>query len=173
MPLNTSSFAAAVRRLIELALRAAQVQSGDEVILAAYDYKANFANVLAVGATPVLIDTLPGLPVPDADLISAAISKRTKAIICSHLHGCLAPVDQIRAIAKEHGVIVIEDACQSVGATIQNRAAGTIGDIGVLSFGGSKLLTAGRGGAVLTGQRNDRTTHSAVHSARQRCVSAV
>lgn len=135
---------------VELALRAAQVQSGDEVILAAYDYKANFANVLTTGAVPVLIDTVPGLPVPDPDQLQAAVSDRTTAIICSHLHGCCAPIDQIVEFAKQRGLVVIEDACQSAGAVINGRAAGSIGDMGVLSFGGSKLLTAGRGGAVLT-----------------------
>lgn len=139
---------------VELALRAAQVRAGDEVILAAYDYKANFANVLAMEATPILVDTLPGLPVPDPEQIPAAISEKTKAIICSHLHGSFASVDDIKVVAAQENLIVIEDACQSAGGMIDGAAAGSIGDIGVLSFGGSKLLTAGRGGAVLT---NDAT----------------
>lgn len=135
---------------IELALRAVNVTPGDEVILAAYDYKANFANVLALGARPVLIDTLPGRPVPDPGQLLSAVSSSTKAIICSHLHGCLAPLDDICALAAERGLSVIEDACQVPGARLGTRRAGAGADIGVLSFGGSKLLTAGRGGAVLT-----------------------
>ena len=150
---------------VELALRAAQVQPDDEVILCAYDYKANFANVLTLGAKPVLIDSLPGLPVPDVDQISAAITEKTKAIICSHLHGCFAPIDGIKRIAAERNIVVIEDACQAAGARISNRAAGSIGDVGVLSFGGSKLLTAGRGGAVLT---NDSTLAQRIRLYTQR-----
>lgn len=135
---------------IELALRAVNVTEGDEVILAAYDYKANFANVVSLGARPVLVDTLPGQPILDPDHLESALSSATKAIICSHLHGCLAPLDRICEFGTEHGLPVIEDACQVPGARLQNRRAGSVGDVGVLSFGGSKLLTAGRGGAVLT-----------------------
>lgn len=135
---------------IELALRAAKVSAGDEVILAAYDYKANFANVLSVGAQPVLVDTLPHRPVMDPDQLDSALSPNSKAIICSHLHGCLAAVDRVAAFASEHNLTLIEDACQVPGASLNGRQAGTIGDVGVLSFGGSKLLTAGRGGAVIT-----------------------
>ncbi len=140
---------------VELALRAVNVSAGDEVILCAYDYKANFANVLALGARPVLIDSLPHRPVPDPQQIASAVSSATKAIICSHLHGCLAPIDEICGFAEQHGLSVIEDACQVPGARLQGRRAGSIGDVGVLSFGGSKLLTSGRGGAVLT--NNART----------------
>lgn len=135
---------------IELALRAAQVQTQDEVILAAYDFKANFSNVLTVQATPVLVDTLPGLPVLDSSQLTSAITNRTRAVVCSHLHGSFADVDQILQAAQSHNIIVIEDACQSTGAIFQGRVAGTLGHLSVLSFGGSKLLTAGRGGAILT-----------------------
>lgn len=135
---------------VELALRSAGVQPGDEVILAAYDYKANFVNVLTLGATPVLVDTLSGVPVLDPSKLDAAITRKTRAVICSHLHGSFAAIDDVLAIAKQHQVVVIEDACQAVGGVLNGRAAGAIGDLGVLSFGGSKLLTAGRGGAILT-----------------------
>lgn len=135
---------------VELALRGLQVAADDEVILCAYDYKANFANILSLGATPVLVDSLPGLPVMDVTQIELAVSEKTKAIICSHLHGCHASMDRIRLVADRHGIPIVEDACQSTGASIDGRKTGTFGDVGVLSFGGSKLLTAGRGGAVLT-----------------------
>jgi len=135
---------------IELCLRAAGIQPGDEVILTAYDYKANFANVLTLGARPVLVDTQPGRPVMDVAQLEAALSPHTKAIVCSHLHGCMAFVDDVMAFARKHRLSVIEDACQVPGASINGRRVGTIGHVGALSFGGSKLLTAGRGGAVLT-----------------------
>lgn len=135
---------------VELALRGIGVQAGDEVILAAYDFKSNFINVLALGAVPVLVDTVRGRPVLDPDTLSAAFSDRTRAVICSHLHGCLAEIGRIKAIAATRNVAVIEDACQAHGAMIRGHRAGSLGDVGVLSFGGSKLMTAGRGGAVLT-----------------------
>lgn len=135
---------------VELALRSVPVSAGDEVILAAYDFKANLINVLTVGATPVLIDVLPDQPVMDLTNLEDAVTERTKAIVVSHLHGHFAPMVEICRIARVRGIAVIEDACQSPGATIAGQRAGSLGDIGVLSFGGSKLLTSGRGGALLT-----------------------
>jgi len=135
---------------VELALRSVPVGQGDEVVMAAYDFKANFINVLTLRATPVLVDVQPRLPVMDVSQLERACSARTKAIIVSHLHGCLAPMDQICDFARARGISVIEDACQSPGALIGGRRAAAVGDVGVLSFGGSKLLTAGRGGAVIT-----------------------
>ena len=135
---------------VELALRAIPVAVGDEVILAAYDFKANFVNVLTTGCTPVLIDTVADYPIPDLNQLAQAITDRTQAIIVSHLHGNLIPMQEVCRIAADRGVAVIEDACQVPGAMLEGRRAGTFGNVGVLSFGGSKLLTAGRGGAVLT-----------------------
>ena len=135
---------------IELALRAIPVAAGDEVILAAYDFKANFVNVLTTGCTPVLIDTVADYPIPDLNQLADAVTDRTRAIIVSHLHGNLVPMREVCRIAGERGVAVIEDACQAPGALLEGRRAGIFGNVGVLSFGGSKLLTSGRGGAVLT-----------------------
>lgn len=135
---------------VELALRAIPVTAGNEVILAAYDFKANFVNVLTTGCTPVLIDTVADYPIPDLDQLEEAITDRTRAIIVSHLHGNLVPMQEACRIAANHGVAVVEDACQAPGAMLDGRRAGTFGNVGVLSFGGSKLLTSGRGGAVLT-----------------------
>lgn len=135
---------------VELALRACGVGHGDEVILSAYDFKANFVDVLTVGAIPVLIDVLPETPVVDVSKVEPAVSTATKAILVSHLHGFHAPMKALNAIAQSRGLAVIEDACQNPGAIIEGRLAGTSGDVGVLSFGGSKLLSAGRGGAILT-----------------------
>jgi dTDP-4-amino-4,6-dideoxygalactose transaminase len=135
---------------VELALRALKIGPGDEVILSAYDYGGNFLNVHAVGAIPVLVDV-------DADNwnlnpqhVAEAISPATRAIVVSHLHGGLVPMSEIMAIAQLLGLRVIEDAAQMPGARVEGRLAGTWGDVGVLSFGGSKLLSAGRGGAILT-----------------------
>ncbi len=135
---------------VELALRAIPVTAGDEVILAAYDFKANFVNVLTTRCIPVLIDTVADYPIPDLQQLADAITNRTRAVIVSHLHGNLAPMQEVCRIAADRGVVVIEDACQVPGAMLDGRRAGTWGNVGVLSFGGSKLLTSGRGGAVLT-----------------------
>jgi perosamine synthetase len=137
---------------VELALRALQVGPGAEVVLSAYDYPGNYLSILAVGATPVLIDVDPRNWNFAAEHLPAAITPATKAVIVSHLHGGLAPMREILAVAEAHGLPIIEDAAQAPGATVQGRPAGAWGAVGVLSFGGSKLLSAGRGGALLTGR---------------------
>jgi dTDP-4-amino-4,6-dideoxygalactose transaminase len=135
---------------IELALRGLKVGDGDEVILAAYDFKGNFQNVLTVGATPVLVDIAVNNGNLDAAFVPQAMTERTKAILVSHLHGGVVPMPRVVEIARARGIPVIEDACQMPGANLFGRPAGTWGDVGVSSFGGSKLLTAGRGGALFT-----------------------
>ena len=135
---------------VELALRAVPVGPGDEVILAGYDYPGNFLCVHAVGARPVLVDIEPDGWQLDAGLLADAITPRTRAVIVSHLHG--GQVDMVRGMetCRTRGVAVIEDAAQCPGATVQGKPAGGWGDLAVWSFGGSKLLSAGRGGAILT-----------------------
>lgn len=135
---------------VELALRGLGIGDQDEVILAGYDFKANFQNVLSVQATPVLVDLDPETWQIDVDRIEAALSPRTRAVIASHLHGGIVNMPRLRSLADSHRVAIIEDACQNPGATVFGRRAGTWGDIGILSFGGSKLLSAGRGGALIT-----------------------
>lgn len=135
---------------VELALRGLKVGSGDEVILAAYDFKGNFQDILTVGATPVLVDISPRDWQLDPTQLQAAVTPRTKAILASHLHGGMVSMPEVMAFARERGLAVIEDACQMPGALIGGRQAGTWGDVGVWSFGGSKLLTAGRGGVLFT-----------------------
>lgn len=135
---------------VELALRGLRVGPGDEVILSAYDFEGNFKNVLAVGAKPVLVDVDSLSGQLDTSQLEAARSDQTKALIASHLHGGVVAMPTVRAFADQHQIAVIEDACQMPGAIVHGRVAGTWGDAGVLSFGGSKLLTAGRGGALIT-----------------------
>lgn len=135
---------------VELALRALRVGPGDEVALSAYDYPGNFLAVHAVGAQPVLADVDPANWNLNPDRLADALGPATKAVIVSHLHGGLVPMREVMQLAGARGMAVIEDAAQAPGAVVQGRRAGTWGDAGVLSFGGSKLLTAGRGGALLT-----------------------
>ncbi|MCH8924378.1 MAG: aminotransferase class V-fold PLP-dependent enzyme, partial [Planctomycetes bacterium] len=135
---------------VEIALRGLGVGPGDEVILAGYDFSGNFRCIEAIGARPVLVDVDPKSWSLDPQRVTTALSDSTRAIIASHLHGGVVPMRQLMEIAAERNVAVVEDACQSPGAKVQGRVAGAWGDVGVLSFGGSKLLTAGRGGAILT-----------------------
>jgi perosamine synthetase len=134
---------------VEAALRALRVGPDDEVVMAAYDFESNFLTAHVLGARPAFVDVAPGnWNLEPANLIKA-FSPRTKAVICSHLHGGLVPMREVMTLAARQGVSVVEDAAQAVGATVDGKPAGTWGDIGTLSFGGSKLLSAGRGGALL------------------------
>jgi dTDP-4-amino-4,6-dideoxygalactose transaminase len=139
---------------VEVALRALGVGPGDEVILAGYEFEPSFLSVHNLGARPVLVDVSPTSAGIDPTGVEAAVTPATKAILASHLHGGLIPMSELTAVASRFGVPVVEDACQAAGATVEGRPAGTWGDVGVLSFGGSKLLTAGRGGGILT-RRSD------------------
>ncbi len=135
---------------MEIALRAAGIGSGDEVILAAFDYPGNFRSIELVGAQPVLVDVAPGRVTLDPAGFEAAASDRVRAVIVSHLFGQAAPMDEIGAACGARGWVLIEDACQVPGMQIGGRPAGSFGDLATVSFGGSKLLTAGSGGALLT-----------------------
>jgi perosamine synthetase len=135
---------------VELALRALPVRPGDEVILAGYDFIGNFNDVVAVGARPVLVDLDPDNWNLSVALVEAAVGPETRAVIATHLHGGVVPMGPLMEVARRRGLLVVEDACQMPGALVEGRRAGTHGDVGVLSFGGGKLLSAGRGGALLT-----------------------
>ena len=135
---------------VELALRGVGVKAGDEVILSAYDFPGNFRSIEAIGAVPVLVDVVAGGWVIDPEQISNAVSEKTVAIIVSHLHGQIADVKTIQQYSKLHDLKIIEDVCQSPGGQLAGNLLGTFGDVATFSFGGSKLLSAGRGGAVLS-----------------------
>ena len=135
---------------VELALRGCGVEAGDEVILAGYDFPGNFRAIEAISARPVLVDIQPETWSLDHRQLEEAASSQVKAVLVSHLHGGLADGAALRAITQRRGWSLVEDVCQQPGANIDGKLAGTWGDAAVLSFGGSKLLTSGRGGAVLT-----------------------
>lgn len=137
---------------VETALRALRIGPNDEVLLAAYDYPGNFLCIQAVGAIPALVEVDAANWNLDLNRLEECIGPTSRVIIASHLHGGLVPMREVMEIAARCQLFVIEDAAQCPGAIIQGRKAGTWGDIGILSFGGSKLLTAGRGGAILTAQ---------------------
>lgn len=135
---------------VELALRILKLPTGSEVILSAYDYKPNFTTILHLGLRPVLVDIQRDSAQMDTQHLAAAKTPQTGAILASHLQGSVVDMVALRQSADSHGIPVIEDASQMLGGTVQGRLAGTWGDVGVLSFGGSKQITSGRGGAVLT-----------------------
>lgn len=135
---------------VELALRSLKLPANAEVILAGYDFPGNFRAIQDAGASVCLCDVAVDNWVPTADSLEQAVGPNTKAIVVSHLHGALAPMPSICQWAKQRGLFVVEDACQAHGASIDGKPAGSWGDLSVFSFGGSKLIAAGRGGAVVT-----------------------
>ena len=137
---------------VELALRALKVGPGDEVALAAYDYPGNFLAVHAVGARPVLIDVDAGRLEPRSHLPGGGARPGGAGGHRFAPARRAGPYAGVNGAGFRANIAVVEDAAQAPGAVVQGRRAGTWGDVGVLSFGGSKLLTAGRGGALLTGR---------------------
>jgi dTDP-4-amino-4,6-dideoxygalactose transaminase len=136
---------------LHLALLAAGVGPGDEVITVPFTFVASVAAVTYTGARPVLVDIDPRSFTMDPATIEAAITPRTKAILPVHLYGQSADMAPIMEIAKRHGLVVIEDAAQAHGAKYKGRPLGSIGDIGCFSFYPGKNLGAyGEGGAVTT-----------------------
>lgn len=134
-----------------LALRAAGVGQGDEVITTAFTFFATIEAILYVGARPVFVDIDPRTYNINPDLIEGAITERTKAILPVHLYGLPAPMDKIVEIAKRHGLVVIEDCAQAFGASINGQKVGTFGEAGCYSFYPSKNLGGfGDGGMVVT-----------------------
>ena len=131
------------------ALVAAGVGPGDEVLVPAYTWIATAAAPLAVGAIPVLVEIDSSLTMSPAD-IQRKITPQTKAIIPVHMANLVCDMDAIMAVAHQHGLIVIEDACQAVGVKYKGRRVGTIGDIGAYSFNQFKNINVGEGGALVT-----------------------
>ena len=105
------------------------VQDGDEVIVAAYDFKANFQNVLHLKAIPVLVDVDPVAWQLDPARLESALTPKTRGILVSHLHGGVVAMPEVRQIADSHQIAVVEDACQNPGAMLFGRRAGTWGDV--------------------------------------------
>ena len=125
---------------LHLALLAAGVGPGDEVITVSMTFVATTAAILYCGAKPVFVDIDPDTWTMDPNLVETAVTPRTKAILPVHLHGLVADMDPIIAIARRHGLVVIEDAAQSHGAHYKALSAGSIGDIGCFSFYPGKNL---------------------------------
>jgi 8-amino-3,8-dideoxy-alpha-D-manno-octulosonate transaminase len=127
------------------------VGPGDEVIVPAYTWIASAAAVLAVGAVPVVAEVDESLTLDPADA-EHKITKYTKAIMPVHMRGAPARMDDILAVARKHGLRVIEDTAQADGASYRGRRLGTLGDVGCFSLQFNKIITSGEGGMVITDQ---------------------
>ncbi len=140
---------------IVLALLALEVGPGDEVIAPSYTFFATASAIARLGATPVFVDIDPATFNIDPALVAAAITTKTKAILPVHLFGQCADMDSLLTIAARHKLPVIEDAAQAIGAEYKRRSAGSIGDIGCLSFYPTKNLGGAGDGGMVTSRRDD------------------
>ncbi len=131
------------------AMAALHIGAGDEVIMPSFTFVASFEAVLSVGAIPVLVDIDETLTL-DPAAVKAAITPKTKCVMPVHMCGSMADLDALKQICQEHNLILLEDACQSIGGTYKGKALGTIGDAGTFSFDFVKTITCGEGGVVMT-----------------------
>jgi 8-amino-3,8-dideoxy-alpha-D-manno-octulosonate transaminase len=134
---------------LSIALAACGIGAGDEVIVPPFTFIATIESVLGVGGVPVFAEIDETLCL-DPKAVKAAITQRTRAILPVHMCGSMAQIDQLKRLCDEKGVILIEDACQSLGATFKGQAIGTFGRAGCFSFDPVKTITCGEGGAVIT-----------------------
>jgi len=141
-----------------MALRELGIKKGDEVIVPALTFVATVNPVVHLGGTPVFVDVDPSTWNIDHREIEKAVTKKTKAIIPVHLYGNPCCMDEIMKLAAKHGIYVVEDATESLGAKYKGKYTGTIGDFGCFSFNGNKIITTGGGGA-LVGNKEDKLTH--------------
>ena len=123
---------------------------GDEVIGPDVTWIASMAPVSYVGATPVFVDILADTWCIDPEAVEAAITTRTRAIIGVNLYGSMCDWQRLRTIATKHNLVLIEDAAEALGSTYCGSAAGSFGDMAVFSFHGSKTITTGEGGMIMT-----------------------
>jgi len=134
-----------------ICLMAENIGRGDEVITTPYTFFATAGAIARVGATPVFVDIDPQTYNIDASQVASKVTSRTRAIIPVHLYGQMADMDAVMRVAEQHGLVVIEDAAQAIGAENKGRRAGSIGHYGCFSFFPSKNLGgAGDGGMVVT-----------------------
>jgi 8-amino-3,8-dideoxy-alpha-D-manno-octulosonate transaminase len=138
------------------ALVALGIGAGDEVIMPSFTFVASFEAVLSVGAIPVLVDVDDSLTM-DPVSVRKALTPATRCIMPVHMCGSMADMDKIQEICRDHKLLLLEDACQSIGASYKGKFLGTIGDAGTLSFDFVKTITCAEGGAVLT---NDKKVYT-------------
>jgi dTDP-4-amino-4,6-dideoxygalactose transaminase len=139
---------------LHLALHAHEVGPGDEVLVSTLTFVATANAVLYTGATPVFVDSEPGTWCMDPELLRAELERRSaegrlpKAVVVVDLYGQCADYGRIEAVCAEHGVLLVEDAAEALGATRDGRRAGSFGACSIMSFNGNKLITTSGGGAI-------------------------
>jgi len=133
------------------AMAALGIGYGDEVIMPTFTFVASFEAVLSVGAVPVLVDVDDTLTLNPA-AVKEAITPKTKCVMPVHMCGSMADLDALKEICVQHGLILLEDACQSIGASYKGNMVGTIGNAGTFSFDFVKTITCGEGGVVMTNE---------------------
>ncbi|MEX1298841.1 MAG: DegT/DnrJ/EryC1/StrS family aminotransferase, partial [Desulfotignum sp.] len=134
---------------LSTAMAACGVGAGDEVIVPPFTFVATFEAVLQAGAVPVFGEIDETLCL-NPDRLSAVLTPKTKAVVPVHMCGAMARIDEIKEFCDRNGLILLEDACQSLGATFQGKHLGTFGKAGCFSFDAVKTVTCGEGGAVIT-----------------------
>ena len=156
---------------LELALRASGIGPGHEVLTTAYSFVATAEAIVAAGAVPVFVDIEPARFALDPGALSSLVTRRTKAILPVHLYGHPCDMESIGRVARRHGLTVIEDCAQAVGARFGAKRVGSFGDAGALSFYPTKNLGAcGDGGMVVTNNARlaERVRLLRVHGGRRR-----
>ncbi len=155
-----SSGSAALR----IALLALGLEPGDEVIVPPYTFLATATAVIEANGTPVFADIQADTFNLNPDSVQAAITSRTRAIIPVHLGGLPVDFDALRAIAEEHGLYIIEDACHAHGARYKDRSVGSLGDMACFSFQSTKNMTSGEGGIILTNNTEMYQRCASIHN---------
>jgi perosamine synthetase len=135
---------------LHASILAAGIKESDEILIPSFTFVATANSVACTGAKPVFVDIEKDTYTMDPLDLENKITKKTRAIIPVHLYGHPAKMDEIKEIANKHSIIVIEDACQSLGSTYDGKQTGSLGQMGCFSMYASKVLTSGEGGAITT-----------------------
>ena len=154
---------------LELAVEIAGIGPGDEVIIPAFTIISCAAPIVRRGATPVVVDADPVTWCMDATQLDGLVSPRTRAIIPVHIYGLPVDMDPVMALARDHDLVVIEDAAEAHGLTYKGRQCGSFGDMSTFSFYPNKHVTTGEGGMLLT---DDASLAEAARSKRNLCFTA-
>ncbi|CAM3505935.1 DegT/DnrJ/EryC1/StrS family aminotransferase [Zobellia roscoffensis] len=145
---------------LTVALASAGIGAGDEVIMPTFTFVASFESILAIGAVPILVDVDDTLAL-NPQAVENAITERTKVVMPVHMCGSMADLKALKTICDKHNLLLLEDACQAIGGTFENKPLGSYGDLGCFSFDYVKTVTCGEGGAVIT--NNDTYKINADH----------
>ncbi len=137
---------------VSVALAAAGVGAGDEVIMPSFTFVASFEAIMMLGATPILVDIDDTLAL-DPKAVEVAITSKTKAVMVVQMCGSMGDMKALKAICETHNLLLVEDACQAIGGSYNGQPLGSIGDLGCFSFDFVKTITCGEGGAVITNKQ--------------------